>query len=215
MWNIICNHKIISSPTLLAIIPLVLFAYRRRKPSGTLRYVFSFAVINFVFQWIMLYLAGNGTNNLIVANAFIVVRYALVASMFYSVFQDKLSMSAVKVLSCIFLVVVTLDWIHVGIDRSFMYAGLAECVFASSFCFLFYRELLLFLPVRYLLDYSFFYICSGFLVFYLGNLYLTPLSYYLDVPVYNVHMEFFIMMPYFLESVLTIILSFGIVARES
>lgn len=214
MWDLVTKYPIEFSTTWISIVPLIAFAYRRDFKGETLRYVLVFVIINITFQWWMLYKCSIRENNLFLWNAYIVIRYLFVASIFHAIFLHPLHRKALMVLLCLFLIIAALDWVNVGYERSFKYAQLAECVFGGSFCLMFYKELLIYMPVLYLLKMRMFYICSGLLLFYSGNLFLSPLSFYLNVAPYNTEMAVFIALPYLLESMLFLIISVGIVVKE-
>jgi hypothetical protein len=214
IWGLILKYPVETSTTWISIIPLLVFAYRRSPGDGAIRYVFYFLTINIVFQWVMLYQISLGMNNLFMANAYIVIRYLFVAAMFYSALRKKVHKDSVLVLSALFVFIAVIDWMVVGMHRSFMYTEVAECVFGGAFCLFYYSELMRHLTVPNLLRSRFFYVSSAFFVFYCAGLFLSPLSHYLNVAPYNLEMALFIMIPYVMESLLYLAISVGIAVAD-
>ncbi len=210
MWDLLFKYPIEFSTTWISVIPLIVFAYRNKGITPPLRYVLFFLTVNLAFQWWLLYKCVQGENNLFYLNAYIVTRYCFVSVIFYKALKQRTHRLVVQILFAVFLVIAATDWINVGMDRSFKYAQLAECIFAGSLCLLFYKELLVFLPVLYLLKLRMFYVSSGLLLFYAGTLFPAVLAYYLNVHPYDATMAVFILIPYVLESVLYLIISIGI-----
>lgn len=214
MWDLIVKFPIETSSAWLSIIPVIAIAYRREFHSKPLRYASVFLVPNAIFQAWMMYKCSRGENNTFYSNAYVVLRYIFVTAIFYTSFRDSLHQKAAIALLPIFIILVAADWFALEPGRSLKYAHLSECVFGGTLCLLFFRELLHYLPVMFLSKMTMFYVASAFLIYYFGNLFLSPLPHYLHVSPYNQDMAIFITMPYILESILFIVLGIGLFVKE-
>lgn len=208
------KYWIESLATLLTVLPISTFIFRMAYYQRAVRFLFWFLVVKLTVELVMFYLASKGMPNLYLANTLIIVGYFLVAKMFHEVY-DGISYKRIVVgCSVVFSLVVCFDIYRDGMEYSFRYSGMFECIFIMLFGLMYFHELIRHPKIPSLYTYPLFWVCSSLLLYFAPCVFLSPMAFYLDRWPINDMMHVFTIIPYILESMYLIILSFAILAGK-
>lgn len=160
--------------------PLAVMIYRKDYLHSVMKYMFWCLVFKLIIDLIMIYMASVRQNNLFLYNTYIAASYGFIAAMFYTAFDIKRDRMALLWISVIFYLVFVIDWYYVGVDRSVMVSATLQCLITIALTMVYFWELLKSLKIDNLLTYSFFWTCSGLLIYYASLTFITPLFNLVD-----------------------------------
>lgn len=214
MWNLITNYWVGSLATAITLLPISTFLYRMAYIHKAMKFFFIYLVAKLLIEVVMFYLASKGVHNLFLGNTLTVVGFYLMAKMFYETYESKEKRFAVIVCCVLFSLIVGIDLYRDGIEYTFKYVGLAQCILTMLFCLLYFHELIRRPKIPNLLSYPFFWLCASMLIYFAPCIVLSPMQYYLDQYPMNTTMYVFTLLPYILEILYLTGVSMGILAGE-
>lgn len=210
MWHILTTYWIESIATLATVPAIISFVYRRAYSITALRYFFAYLIIKLFVELVMFYMASKVMNNLFLGNILTIAGFFLFARMFLEMYESKARMLAVQVCEFVFIVVLSYDLVRDGMNYTFRYTGMFECIFIMLFCLMYFHELIRHPKIPDLLVYPFFWVCSGLLIYFACCTFISPLAFYLDRWPMNREMHVFVLIPYILETSYLGLISLGI-----
>lgn len=210
MWHIVTTYYIESIATFATVPAIISFLYRKVYSAYALRYFFAYLVTKLTVELIMFYMASRVMNNLYMGNILTIAGFFLIAKMFHEMYDSLMLRKAVGVCEFLFIVVLSYDLVRDGMNYTFRYTGMFECIFVMLFCLMYFYELIRHPKIPDLFAYPFFWVCSGLLIYFACCTVISPLAFYLDRWPANSDMHVFILIPYILESAYLGLISFGI-----
>lgn len=211
------RQPLASIPVFLTLLPIFLIWRSRAYQERTFSVLLIYLVFKFVLDFTMFEWASNQKNTVLFYNLSVPVRYVLTSCMYYyklEFIQQKrwlVTSMPVFVAFSVWDIIQTNPSLQDLHNHSMvLYSTTVESLLMLFWILLYFHNTIRALKIPNLLNYPFFWICSGLLLYYSSLLFIAPVLHYaskweewMDIGIlYNV--------PYVFESVSTILFSIGI-----
>jgi hypothetical protein len=211
------NYDILAGiSVVVTLLPLIMIIYRRAYMDPSFRLLFFYLIFKLLIDLAMFHLAAGRSNNLVLFNVAIMVRYTLLSAMFYFKFERQSLRRLIIPISAIFSIFTLWDiWqcnddlANLHLHRLVQYASTLESVLMILLILLYFYELIRSLKIPNLLTFPFFWVCAGLLLYYSSMVFVAPALHY--VAQWNSVMNLGLLerIPYIFEIVSTLLFSMG------
>lgn len=215
MIDYIVKYPTEMAPTLAVILPILAILFRVAYRQRAIRFLFVYMLAKFTIDIFMWVAASNRQPNLYLENIEWIIRFYLLARMFYDLFELSFSKAVVIYGAIIYTLVLGIDIIDHDFYHSLSYIGLAECIVMLALCCLYLFETMTLLRIHWLPGHSPFYVVAALLFYYAGTLFLRPMAPYLNQHPYNLQMQEVYLLAYTVESLSWGIVSLGFFVSKS
>ncbi|TAE31111.1 MAG: hypothetical protein EAZ91_09035 [Cytophagales bacterium] len=164
------------------------FSWGIKKKSVALRFFGVYLWWTFFRNVVDIWTSSEKSNNLLLFNFDLLVRFTLLGLMFYHTFQYPYEKRAVLVMIIGFAMLFGVDFVLSNPNLSDLhnhrlnrYSFVVEGVLMLLLVLRFFLYLVRELPVANLSHYPFFWICCGLLIAHAGTIFLTPFLHYFNV----------------------------------
>ena len=211
------RYPLASFNVFFILLPLCLSVYRYSSLDTAFRLLLAFLAVDFVVGVWMIYLAAHRTNNILLVNLLVPVRYALFSGMFYFRFVSGRYRRAVLYTIIGFLPFAMLDLYAGNLNladlhnhRVGKYAQVVESALLITWALLYFREMVNALKIDNIISYPFFWVCAGLLIFYSGNIFFFPFWHYMYKWENDLRLGFIEKIPLIIELITLFLFSIGI-----
>lgn len=211
------RYPLASFAVLFILLPLSLAVYRYAWLDRSFRLLFYFLCLDLAIGLGMVHLAAHRTNNLLLLNAFVPLRYLLFSGMFYYKFRSTRCRKWILYSMLAFVPFALLDVIasnpalgDLHNHRVGRYSQVVESLLIILWALLYFYEITQTLKVKNIISYPFFWVCAGLLIFYSGNIFYFPFWYYMYVWEDDLKLGFVEEVPNLVEIVSLLLFSIGI-----
>ncbi len=211
------RYPLSCAPVFLIVLPLLLCLARYRSLNSAFRLLLIFLAVDLIIGLVMIQMAANHQNNLLLLNLFVPIRYGLLSAMFYEQFQSERYRHWVKYSIIGFIPFALLD-IYVSNfnladlhhHRVGKYAQVVESALLIVWALLYFYEIIKELKVTNIILYPFFWVCAGLLIFYSGNIFFFPFWHYMYQWDEKLELGFIEKVPAIVELISLFLFSIGI-----
>jgi hypothetical protein len=185
MWETYISyfHKqpIVCLSVVSTLFPLALILYKKAYSQPTFLILFIYLVVKFAVDNVMLYYALFKVNTVLYFNINVLIRYVLLSAMFYYNLETVRYRKAILYSILAFLVFWVVDFLYCNPElanlhhhRALLYSTTLECLLMIFWILLYFYETIRTLKIPNLLTAPFFWICSGFLLYYSSFVFIAP-----------------------------------------
>lgn len=213
----ILHQPLACTSVFITIIPIGVFLLKKAYRDQALRLLFFYLIIKFVIDLIMFHLACSRMNNLMLYNANVVLRYLLLSGMFFHYFESAHIKKIIPVATLLFTLIAIWDILQANprlLDIKnhslVFYSDTLESVLMILWILLYFYEILNSLKASNLLTFPFFWISSGWLVFYSTLVFIAPVLHYANQWKDRLQIGFLQQMPYLFETISMLFISIGV-----
>lgn len=211
------RYPLACAPVFFIALPLLLCLARYGSLDGAFRLLLAFLTIDLVVGLVMIQMAAEHQNNLLVLNLFVPVRYALFAAMFFNRFQSeryrrwiRYSIMGFVPFALLDIFVSNYNLADLHFHRVGKYAQVVESALLITWALLYFYETIQELKVNNIVRYPFFWVCAGLLIFYSGNIFFFPFWHYMYQWENNLRMGIIERIPAIVELISLCLFSIGI-----
>lgn len=216
-FSYIIREPVISAPVFLNLLPFFFIWRKRAYNDRVFLILLIYLFLKFGVDLIMFDLASQKKNTVLYYNLSIPVRYVLTSGMFYYKLDFKSQRWWLVVSWPIFIAVSIWDIIHTNQPmedlynhKMVIYSTTVESLLMLFWVMLYFYNTIRTLKIPNLLTYPFFWICSGFLLYYSSFLFIAPVLHYQSKWDEWMDIGSLDYIPYVFESVSLILFSIGI-----
>ncbi len=211
------RYPLACAPVFFILLPLLLCVARYRSLNSAFRLMLIFLAIDLFVGLIMIQLAANHQNNILVLNLFVPVRYALFGAMFIEQFQSeryrhwiRYSIVGFIPFALLNIYISNYNLADLHYHRVGKYAQVIESALIILWALLYFYETIKALKVSNIIQYPFFWVCAGLLIFYSGNIFFFPFWHYMYQWEKNLELGFIERIPAIVELISLHLFSIGI-----
>lgn len=212
------THDILANTTvIISLFPIILIIYRKAYADPSFRLLFTFLILKFIIDLLMFHFAAFRTNNLMLYNLSIGIRYTLLSGMFFFKFENPGFKKLIIPVAVSFICFTVWDvWTYntnlanFNEHRIVKYATTLEALLMIFWTLTYFYELIRSLKIPSLLTFPFFWICSGLLVYYSGLIFVSPALHYVIRWETMVNIGFLDRILYVFDIVIMLLFSLGI-----
>lgn len=211
------RYPLASFVVFFIIVPLGLAWVRYSSLGKAFKLLLAFLVLDLGVGFWMLHLAAHRSNNLLLLNLFVPVRYVLFSGMFYLNFRSPGIKRIIFYTLVAFGPFALLDIYASNLNLSDLhnhlvgrYSQVVESALIILWVLLYFYEIINTLKVSNILAYPFFWVCAGLLIFYSGNIFYFPFWYYTNKWENSLRLGWIEDVPYIVEIISLSLFSIGI-----
>jgi hypothetical protein len=216
-FSYIIREPVISIPVFLNLLPFFLIWRKRAYNDRIFLILFIYLFVKLGVDLIMFDLASQKKNTVLFYNLSVPIRYILTSGMFYHKLDFKSHRSWLSISWPVFTVISIWDIIHTNLSmedlynhKMVIYSTTIESLLMLFWVMLYFYNTIRTLKIPNLLAYPFFWICSGFLLYYSSFLFIAPVLHYQSKWDEWMDIGSLDYIPYVFESVSLILFSIGI-----
>lgn len=216
------RHTLASLAVFLTVVPVLIGLTRLSYFDRAFQLFLAFLLLNLVVGFWMLHLAVHRTNNILIVNLFVPVRYTLLSGMFYFYFQSFRYRRAIVMTLLAFIPFVFLDIYLSNNDlmdlhnhRAGKFSQVVESMLMILWVLLYFLEIIKSLAVANIVAFPFFWVCAGLLIFYSGNVFFFPFWYYMNQWENDLQLGIIEQIPYVIEIISLFLFSVGVWLKQS
>jgi hypothetical protein len=211
------RYTLASLAVLVLIVPVLLGGVRYSYFDKAFRLLYAFLCLDLLIGLWMMHLAVNRTNNILLANVLVPIRYTLLSGMFIYYFGSARSRRAVLYVLMGFVPFVFLDiytsnptLTDLHHHRAGRFSQVVESILMIMWVLLYFYEVIKSLAVTNIVSFPFFWVCAGLLIFYSGNIFFFPFWYFMNQWENDLQLGIIEQIPYGIEIISLILFSIGI-----
>ena len=211
------KYPIISSSVFITFIPIALSFYRKSYISKAFSFLLIYLVTKLVIDLLMFHFASQRQSSVIFYNLSIPAYYCLLSGMYYVMFDTSRYKIFVLWSIPIFTIFSVWDIVHVNKDltnlhdyRIPLYAGTIQSLLMILWILLYLYETIKLLKIPNLFKFPFFWVCSGFLLYFSSQVFIASVLHYTEQWINPLDLGFVYNVPYIFEIVCAILISIAI-----
>lgn len=180
------NYDILAGiSVVITLLPLILIIYRKAYIDPSFRLLLFFLIFKLFIDLAMFHLAAERSNNLVLFNVGVLIRYILLSGMFYFKFEHQ-SIRRLILPGAFVFGLFTLwdiwqcndDLTNLHLHRLVQYSATVESILMILLVLLYFYELIRSLKIPNLLTFPFFWVCAGLLLYYSSMVFIAPALHY-------------------------------------
>ncbi|SDE27546.1 hypothetical protein SAMN04487996_104232 [Dyadobacter soli] len=213
----IIRQPVISAPVFLNLLPILLIWRKRAYNDKMFFILFVYLILKFGVDLVMFDLASQRKNSVLYYNLNIPVRYVLTSWMFYYKLDYNAQRKWLMLSWILFVAFSAWDIIHTNPSmgdlynhKMVLYSTTLESLLMLFWIMLYFYNTMRALKIPNLLTYPFFWICSGFLLYYSSLLFIAPVLHYASKWDQWMDIGSLDYIPYAFETVSLLLFSIGI-----
>ncbi|SKC00666.1 hypothetical protein SAMN05660293_03537 [Dyadobacter psychrophilus] len=202
---------------IITLLPLTLIFVRKAYLDPSFKLLVFYLLLKFAIDIFMVHSAALQKNNIIYYNLSIPLYYCLISGMFYyklsGTYSRKIVVYSMLVFSsfCIWEIFNANSNIRdLYNHRAVLYSKTIEGVLINSWILLYFYELIKSLRIPNLLNFPFFWVCSGLLLYYSSFIFIAPALHYTATWSGSLDLGVTRIIPYIFEILSAIMFSVGI-----
>lgn len=179
------RQPIPSIPVFLSLIPIFLIWQRKAYHDKTFLIFLIYLVTKFIIDLLMFDGAAHRENTVLLYNLSIAMRYVLLSWMYYLKIEIKSHKVWVVIIMPLFVLFTIWDLTSANPGKwdlrnhnMVRYASTIESLLILFWILLYFFDIIRSLKIPNLLEYPFFWICSGLLLYYSSLLFIAPVLHY-------------------------------------
>lgn len=212
------NYDILAGiSVVVTLLPLTMIIYRKAYIDPSFRLLLFFLIFKLLIDLAMFHLAAERSNNLVLFNISVMIRYALLSGMFYFKFEHEVIRRCLIPLSVIFSIFTLWDiWqcnenlSNLHLHRLVQYSATAESILMILIVLMYFYELIRSLKIPNLLTFPFFWVCAGLLLYYSSMVFIAPALHYATQWNSMMNLGLLERIPYIFEIVSILLFTVGI-----
>lgn len=216
-FSYIKRQPVVSAPVFLTLLPVFLIWRKKAYQDQVFLVLLVYLILKFGVDFVMFDWASRKKNTVLLYNLSIPVRYVLTSWMYYYKLDFKIQKIWLIISLPVFVVFSIWDIIQTNPSMwdlhnhsMVLYSTTVESLLMLFWILLYFYNTIRTLKIPNLLNYPFFWICSGLLLYYSSFLFIAPVLHYASKWEQWMEIGFLYYIPYVFESVSIILFSIGI-----
>lgn len=211
------KQPIICIPVFITIIPILLSWYRKSYLDRAFLFLLIYLITKFAIDLAMFHFASFTRSNVVFYNASVPIYNAFLSAIFYYKFETTRYKRWVIWSLVLFTIFAAWDMVHsnrgvpdLNDQRVALYSGTIQSLLILFWVLLYLYETIQLLRIPNLLTFPFFWVCSGFLLYYSSLVFIASTLHYVVNWGNNLELGVVYFIPYIFETICTIFISIGI-----
>lgn len=216
-FSYIKRQPVVSAPVFLTLLPVFLIWRKKAYQDQVFLVLLVYLILKFGVDFVMFDWASRKKNTVLLYNLSIPVRYVLTSWMYYYKLDFKIQKIWLIISLPVFVGFSIWDIIQTNPSMwdlhnhsMVLYSTTVESLLMLFWILLYFYNTIRTLKIPNLLNYPFFWICSGLLLYYSSFLFIAPVLHYASKWEQWMEIGFLYYIPYVFESVSIILFSIGI-----
>lgn len=216
-FSYIKRQPVVSAPVFLTLLPIFLIWRKKAYHDQVFLVLLIYLILKFGVDFVMFDWASRKKNTVLLYNLSIPVRYVLTSWMYYYKLDFKIQKIWLIISLPVFVGFSVWDIIQTNPSmwdlhnhNMVLYSTTVESLLMLFWIMLYFYNTIRTLKIPNLLNYPFFWICSGLLLYYSSFLFIAPVLHYASKWEQWMEIGFLYYIPYVFESVSIILFSIGI-----
>nr|WP_295929985.1 hypothetical protein [uncultured Dyadobacter sp.] len=216
-FSYIKRQPVVSAPVFLTLLPIFLIWRKKAYHDQVFLVLLIYLILKFGVDFVMFDWASRKKNTVLLYNLSIPVRYVLTSWMYYYKLDFKIQKIWLIISLPVFVGFSVWDIIQTNPTMwdlhnhsMVLYSTTVESLLMLFWILLYFYNTIRTLKIPNLLNYPFFWICSGLLLYYSSFLFIAPVLHYASKWEQWMEIGFLYYIPYVFESVSIILFSIGI-----
>ena len=216
-FSYIKRQPVVSAPVFLTLLPIFLIWRKKAYHDQVFLVLLIYLILKFGVDFVMFDWASRKKNTVLLYNLSIPVRYVLPSWMYYYKLHFKIQKIWLIISLPVFVGFSVWDIIQTNPTMwdlhnhsMVLYSTTVESLLMLFWILLYFYNTIRTLKIPNLLNYPFFWICSGLLLYYSSFLFIAPVLHYASKWEQWMEIGFLYYIPYVFESVSIILFSIGI-----
>ncbi|NIJ53531.1 hypothetical protein FHS68_002701 [Dyadobacter arcticus] len=211
------KHTFICIAVFITFIPLIVSLFKKTYREASFSSLLIYLITKLVIDLTMFHFASIKQSTVVYYNISIPVYYALIGSMFYHKFETTRykkwliwSIGLFTLFSIWDMVYINPEFSNLHEQQLVFYSGTVLSLLMIFWILLYLYEIMLLLKIPNLLNFPFFWVCSGFLLYFSSLVCIAPVLHYAEKWNNPLDIGFVYYVPYIFEIVCAIFISVGL-----